>query len=388
MQRTFFFVGLLGFASMASLRICDPMLTTLSQAFDVPVPEAARTISWYAVAYGLCLFIYGPLGDRLGKLRVITLAGLVCTVLNVLLALAPSFELMVLARTAVGAAAAAIIPLSMAWVGDQVAYDKRQETLARLLIATVSGMMVGQWWGGWVAEHLQWQWAFASLAVLFGLSSGLLLRHQSAPAAAAVPSNSLWRSVLGNIELLRLPKVRWVLGITTLEGALAFGTLSFTPLLLVQRFGYSVSQAGALMMLYGAGGLLYALGARHWLGLLGEKGLSAIGGLLIALGLLLLGWATHPLAGALACAVNGLGFYMLHNTLQTQATQMAPQSRGAAVALFASVLFLGQSVGVVILGSSLAQWPAGWSYGVAALAIASLGAVVAHRLAAKQPQAA
>ncbi|HWP88238.1 MAG TPA: MFS transporter, partial [Burkholderiales bacterium] len=42
---------------------------------------------------------------------------------------------------------------------------------------------------------------------------------------------------------------------------------------------------------------------------------------------------------------------MLHNTLQTNATQMAPRRRGAAVALFASSLFMGQAVGVAIAGS-------------------------------------
>ena len=44
----------------------------------------------------------------------------------------------------------------------------------------------------------------------------------------------------------------------------------------------------------------------------------------------------------------GAGLYMLHNTLQVHATQMAPDSRGAAVALFALFLFSGQSAGVWI----------------------------------------
>ena len=38
----------------------------------------------------------------------------------------------------------------------------------------------------------------------------------------------------------------------------------------------------------------------------------------------------------------GLGFYMLHNTLQTEATQMTPEARGTSVALFASVYFSGR----------------------------------------------
>jgi predicted MFS family arabinose efflux permease len=55
-------------------------------------------------------------------------------------------------------------------------------------------------------------------------------------------------------------------------------------------------------------------------------------------------WWTAPLA----CTLLGTGFYMLHTTLQANATQMAPQARGAAVSLFASGLFLGQTVGVFV----------------------------------------
>jgi predicted MFS family arabinose efflux permease len=44
----------------------------------------------------------------------------------------------------------------------------------------------------------------------------------------------------------------------------------------------------------------------------------------------------------------GLGFFMLHNTLQTEATQMTPEARGTSVALFASMYFIGQTVGVAL----------------------------------------
>jgi MFS transporter, YNFM family, putative membrane transport protein len=42
----------------------------------------------------------------------------------------------------------------------------------------------------------------------------------------------------------------------------------------------------------------------------------------------------------------GLGFYMFHNTLQTKATQMTPEARGTAVAIFSSALYFGQTAGV------------------------------------------
>lgn len=47
-----------------------------------------------------------------------------------------------------------------------------------------------------------------------------------------------------------------------------------------------------------------------------------------------------------ACLLLGFGYYLLHNTLQTNATQMLPEARGTAMAGFSSALFIGQSVGV------------------------------------------
>ena len=69
-------VALSAFASMASMRMCDPMLVGLGQEFAVTTGEASAVISVYAVAYGVLQMFYGPLGDRLGKLRVIGAASL------------------------------------------------------------------------------------------------------------------------------------------------------------------------------------------------------------------------------------------------------------------------------------------------------------------------
>ena len=70
----------------------------------------------------------------------------------------------------------------------------------------------------------------------------------------------------------------------------------------------------------------------------------------------------------------GLGYYMVHNTLQTHATEMAPEARGSAVAFFAFAFFLGQAAGVSALG--LAAERAGYArvFAGAGLGLALLGA--------------
>jgi predicted MFS family arabinose efflux permease len=375
-------MGLAGFASMLSMRMCDPMLVVLGQEFQVTTGEASRVVSAFAVAYGVLQLIYGPLGDRFGKLRVIFLAVLACAVFSAFTSMAPNLSALVVMRAFMGAAAAGIIPLCMAWIGDQVAYDRRQETLAKMMSATVSGMMVGLWFGGFAAEHLGWRMAFAVVAVLFAVAAFVLWRKlRSMPAQAETSDASGFIAYFSNtFKLLRNRRVRQVLTVTAIEGALVFGAMAFIPTHLHQQFDMSVVFAGSVMIFYGVGGLLYSRLARRWLGWLGgERGLVRTGAGFIVAGLLTLAWAHQPALGVLGCLATGFGFYMLHNTLQTQATQMAPSSRGTAVTLFACLLFFGQSSGVLLVAESVDRGWLPYTFSLAALGVVLLGAFV-HRL--------
>jgi predicted MFS family arabinose efflux permease len=370
-------LGLAGFASMASMRIGDPMLVVLGQEFQVSTGEASGVVSVFAVVYGLMQLFYGPLGERFGKLRVVSLAVTACALFSAITAMSVNLPMLLVMRGLMGAAAAGIIPLSMAWVGDQVPYERRQETLAKLMSATVIGMMSGLWFGGFAADTLGWRSAFVLLAVMFALAAVLLWRaRQKSPAPAATQPPSLIASFRLTGQLLGTPRVRLILTVTAAEGALVFGAMAFMPTHLHQQFGLSVVAAGSVMMLYGVGGLLYSQMARRWLAWLGERGLVRTGAALVAVGLLVLAWGSGVWLGMLACLMTGLGFYMLHNTLQVQATQMAPAARGSAVTLFACSLFFGQSTGVLIMAQSVDMGWLAYAFTGAALGVVGLGAVV------------
>ena len=373
-------MGLAGFASMASMRLCDPMLVVLGQEFQVTTGEASLVVSAFAVAYGVLQLFYGPLGDRFGKLRVISLAVLACAVFSAITSMASDLTLLVVMRGFMGAAAAGIIPLSMAWIGDQVAYDRRQEILAKLMGYTVSGMMAGLWFGGFAAEHLGWRMAFAVVSALFALAAFMLWRKLRSTPAQAAGSSSFAAYFANTFQMLRVPRVRQVLAVTAIEGALVFGAMAFIPTHLHQQFDMSVVFAGSVMMLYGVGGLLYSQLARRWLVWLGgERGLVRAGAASIALGLITLAWAHQPTLGMLGCFAAGFGFYMLHNTLQVQATQMAPALRGTAVTLFACLLFFGQSTGVLLMAESVDRGWLPYAFSLAAVGVGVLGFFV-HRL--------
>ncbi|ROR24396.1 putative MFS family arabinose efflux permease [Comamonas sp. BIGb0124] len=347
-------LGACGFASMFSMRLCDAMLPQLSGDFLVGIGEVAATISGFALAYGVCQLVYGYLGDRLGKLKVMAWATMLCIVGSAAAALSPSLDMLIVSRVLNGAAAGGIIPLAMAWLGDEVGYEERQEALARLLTATVLGMIAGQWTGGLLAAHAGWRWAFLLSSALFLVSGAFLFRAAYAATSHGSANIQQGTWVQGLLAIGSKAWCRTILLTVALEGALVFGALAFIPTLLMQRLDLSAAAAGALAAVFGLGGIAYSRNARRLLGRFGERGLALLGGLMLAAGYGVLATSTHTAWSAIGVFCAGLGFYALHNTLQVNATQMFPQRRGLAVSLFASCLFLGQSIGIYAVSHLIA----------------------------------
>ena len=49
----------------------------------------------------------------------------------------------------------------------------------------------------------------------------------------------------------------------------------------------------------------------------------------------------------------GVAFMMMHSTLQTRATELAPTARATGISLFAFSLFLGSSLGALLTAQSI-----------------------------------
>jgi YNFM family putative membrane transporter len=362
-RRSIVLLSLATFASMAAQRICDAMLPELSRVFAVSLGQAALVVSVFAVTYGVAQLFYGPLGDRFGKFRIVTFATLGCCVGSVAATLATSLDMLVWARLLMALGAAALIPLTMAWVGDTVPSDQLQEMLTRTGLGSTLGIVGGQLAGGLLTDALGWRWAFAFLTLLFGVVGVLLWgdwrRQQVAPAepavAAAEPQGARPGFVKQALLIVTGPWSRVVLLMALVEGAAGFGVLAIWASHLHRSLGLSLSLAGAIVALFGLGGVMYMAVGRHMIRRFGQQKLVLLGGILVGLCALVLAFTPHWLPAVPASLLAGFGFFMFHNTMQANATQMAPGARGTAVSLFASSLFLGQSIGVVVAASLIAQ---------------------------------
>ena len=375
-------LSIASFFSGAALRICDGLLPRLASDFAITPGTAGQVVVTFAVAYGLSQLAFGPLGDRYGKARVICAALFACAATSAACALAPSFESLVRLRVFWGIAAAGVIPLAIAWIGDAVHYEQRQATLARLLVGTLSGMTAGQLAGGLFADTaLGWRGAFGALCVGYVVMSFLLLtRLRGIPSVPPVRGGGRFAFVVQLGSVLKMPWARVVIAAVFAEGVFLLGPLAFLPSYLHQRFGLALSAAAALIALYAFGGLLYALVARHVVRRLGERRMVLAGGVVMGVGFL--AWYASPVAWVAAPVALAVGFgtYLFHNTLQTNASQMAPSMRGTGMALFAFCFFNGQAIGVSLAGYAYDHFGAAPLLLVPAVALPLLGWAFAHAL--------
>jgi predicted MFS family arabinose efflux permease len=287
-----------------------------------------------------------------------------------------------MARLAAGATAGAIVPLAMAFVGDHVPYEDRQTALARFLTGTILGIVAGQIFGGVLGELVGWRGVFFLLGGLFLAIGGLLLvelRSGRVPPPILSAKISPAAVIEAYGRLLRGRWARIVLATVFVEGFLFYGAFTFIGAYLHLEFRLDFAVVGLFLASMAFGSLTYTLGVRRLVAVLGERGLALTGGTVMALAFVALSLGGLALI-APAIVLLGLGIQMLHNTLQTNATQMAPKARGLAVTTFANALFLGQAGGVWLCGVLVDRVGFAPVFIVAGALLALLGAVFAQSI--------
>jgi predicted MFS family arabinose efflux permease len=352
-MRPVFPLSMAGFCSMAAMRVADPLLPEVAAEFSTTPGNASLIATAFALAYGVFQVAYGPLGDRFGKYRVITLAIAAATIAVAATSLSTSLFTLSCLRFVAGAATAAVIPLSLAYIGDITSYEQRQPVLARYMSGTILGLLFGQVAGGVIMEFAGWRSVFLVLGGAYAVVTALLalelrstrVNRQTSPHAVR-PG----RVVGQYLSVIRDTHPRRVLLAVFFEGFLLYGGLAYLGAFLRTAFGLDYGTIGLMLAGFGVGGLIYTIFSRPIIRRLGESRMVLTGGVTVLAGFLLLASLPAWYYSALANLLLGFGFFLFHNTLQANATQMAPDARGSAVSLFAFSLFMGQASGVAILG--------------------------------------
>lgn len=379
-----------GFASQSMVRVSDSLLPQIAADLGVTVGAASIVVTAYALTHGSVQLVVGPVGDRSGKYACVTIAAAMSTVLVFLCGMAQSLPALVTARLACGLAAGWIIPLALAFLGDVIPYERRQLVLGRYLSGQILGQLFGQAAGGILGDLFGWRYVFFLISGLFAIATVALfyelLRNPITHAGHASASRS--RGFLKDYAtVLKSPWARAVIAMVFVESAAIFGAFTYVGADLHLRFGVSFTLVGLFVGGFAIGGLTYSLSVRVLVNRMGQTGLAATGGVVLAVAFVLLAFEPHAYMAPLAIVGVGLGFYMLHNTLQTNATQMAPEARGTALGAFSSSLYLGQTVGVAVNGIIFDRYGAKPVFLMSAVLLLALGLWFSRALKRRGPHA-
>ncbi|MCX7374171.1 MAG: MFS transporter [Alphaproteobacteria bacterium] len=340
--------ALTGFATAMIARITDPLVVEIGAEFSVHPGTVALLASLYALMFALVQPFLGPVGDALGKRRVILVAQLVFAVLILGCAVAPDFGSLAWLRAASGAAGGGIFPLALAVFGDEVPLAKRQVAVGRFMLFSIMGGITGGVLAAVLEPWLGWRGVLA-FGGASAVAAWLVLLLSPRPREGMRPlrvADALARYG----RLLRMPMARLLYGSVALNSALAIGLAPhLAPLL--QGYGMDGTAASGLVLAaFGLGGLVYTLVVGRLLARMGQTGLLRLGGGIACCGLALLAATSSLPPLLLSGLLLGCGYMMIHGTIQVRASELAPDARGAAMALHAFSFFIGQFIGPVVYG--------------------------------------
>jgi DHA1 family bicyclomycin/chloramphenicol resistance-like MFS transporter len=146
-----------------------PALPRIADDYSVTSSVAQLTLTGTLAGLAIGQLVVGPLSDSLGRRRPL-MAGIVLHMVASLLCLvAPSIELLSIARGLQGMGAAAGMVVAVAVVGDLYAESDAAAVLSRLMLVLGVVPVLAPSLGAVVLLKLSWHWVFAVLVILAGL---------------------------------------------------------------------------------------------------------------------------------------------------------------------------------------------------------------------------
>ncbi len=152
-----------------ALNIFIPSMPGLQATFNVPYATAQLTLTLYLIGTAVCQLFYGPLSDRFGRRPVVIVGQGIFVIASLAAALAPTIEVLILARAAQAVGGAAGITISRAIVRDLYGREKSASVLGYLTMAWVLAPMLGPTLGGYLDGLGGWQVSFFFLSGLGAL---------------------------------------------------------------------------------------------------------------------------------------------------------------------------------------------------------------------------
>lgn len=341
-------LGIAGFLVNADNRSIAPLLPAIADDLMIRESTAGLLVSAYSIPYGLFQLVYGPIADRFGKLRTISIALVFFSLGTIACSFIDNFNALLAFRAMNGVFAAGIIPATLAYIGDNVPFEQRSTAIAFFMSFCMSGQALGIVFGAMLAQFFSWKTLFLIVGLIGAGASIVFLRQQSIAVRLPSPPQA---PLLDRYRKIFISHRSWIVyGSVCLEGMLLFGGFTYLGVYASRTLGLDYFTIGLL-----TAGFSVAAFSGTWIvprviRQVGHHRMPVLGSSILTAAFALI-WLVNDWRSL--CAgffLLGFGYILLHTALQTYATELLPESRGICVSLFAFFLFLGNGLGPIFFG--------------------------------------
>ncbi|RTQ99369.1 MFS transporter [Halomonas nitroreducens] len=332
------------FLVFINLYVPQPLLPSLREAHGVSTLAANLVMAVATLALAASLLVYGPLSDAIGRAGIMRVTLLLAGALSLGLALAPSFEALLVLRAVQGFVLGGLPAVAIAWMGDEFEPPALLSAVGLYIGANSLGGISGRVIGGMVAEAGGVSLSFLTVGGLT-LAGVALFWRLLPPARHFAPRPfRLGEAAAGLVAHLRNPWLRGAYLLGGLNFLVFINLYSYIAFRLAEApFGLGVRWLGLLFLTYLGGTLGSSLSGRLSRRL-SQPACMALGTLVLLGGTLmtLSGSLTVILAGL---TVNAFGFFLSHSMASSWVGRRATRARGSASALYLVFYYLGASLG-------------------------------------------
>ncbi len=180
------------FLGALDLTVVSTILRQVIFDLEIPFPSGLNQAAWivtgYLLAYTVTMPIMGRLSDLYGRHRVYLACLVLFVVGSIVVGVANALPVMIAGRVLQALGAGALVPVSMAVIGDVFPPERRAFALGVLGAVDTAGWVAGPLYGALMVTQFEWRWIFF-INVPLGLIAALLLfvalrdvDHPRAPA--------------------------------------------------------------------------------------------------------------------------------------------------------------------------------------------------------------
>ncbi len=135
-------------------------LPVIQRDLGASLQDLEWMVNAYTLTFAVLLLTGAALGDRFGRRRLFTLGLLIFTTGSAAAALAPSSDVLIVARAVQGLGGAIVTPLTLTILSATVPANRRALALGAWGGVGGLAIAVGPVVGGAIAEGLSWHWIF------------------------------------------------------------------------------------------------------------------------------------------------------------------------------------------------------------------------------------